>query len=198
MCAFCLFVREKQNKYHIIRFSLSVYPHKDFKASVNTSITKEWTNIDTIRSADCFEQLFVCYIKHSNSHQSRRQCLIKEKHKLILEEVEEDRGNKVQKGNIITPKRTHTQMNSEESIENMSAYEWRELSPVFVFFFVIALPLSCCFYRFLTRDDYAFCYIQNAHAFLSTLGKMQRIKYFLLNHCSVYVPGSTCSERVII
>ena len=75
----------------------------------------------------------------------------------------------------------------------------RELSPVFVFFFVIALPLSCCFYRFLTRDDYdAFCHIQNAHAFLSTLSKMQRIKYFLLDHCSVYVPGSTCSERVII
>ena len=75
----------------------------------------------------------------------------------------------------------------------------RELSPVFVFFFVIVLPLSCCFYRFLTRDDYdAFCHIQNAHAFLSTLGKMQRIKYFLPDHCSVYVPGSTCSERVII
>ena len=115
MCAFCLFACEKQNKYHIIRFSLSEDPCMDFKAPVNTSITKEWTNIDTIRSADCFEQLFVCYFKHPSSHQYRRSCLIKEKHKLIYEEVDEDRGNKVQKENIITPKRTHTQMNSEES-----------------------------------------------------------------------------------
>ena len=115
MCAFCLFACEKQNKYHIIRFSLSEDPCMDFKAPVNTSITKEWTNIDTIISADCFAQLFVCYFKQPSSHQCIRSCLIKEKHKLIYEEVDEDRGNKVQKENIITPKRTHTQMNSEES-----------------------------------------------------------------------------------